>query len=90
LYKAIIETGLVKPYAILLRDLKLSQDQLRENAAALQARNGDLTRSESQLREDAAILKSRNEELEPYAHTVAHNLKNPLSVSLLLLTSSTK
>jgi two-component system sensor histidine kinase/response regulator len=80
LYKAIIETGLVKPYAILLRDLKLSQDQLRENAAALQARNGDLTRSGSQLREDAAILKSRNEELDAYAHTVAHNLKNPLSV----------
>ena len=28
MYKAIIETGLVKPYSILLRDLKSSQDQL--------------------------------------------------------------
>ncbi len=59
LYKAIIETGLVKPYAILLRDLKRSEDQLREQTAALQI---------------------RNEELDAYAHTVAHNLKNPLTI----------
>ncbi len=82
LYKAIIETGLVKPYAILLRDLKLSQDQLREQAVTLQIRNEALTRSEHQLREDAAILKTRNEELDAYAHTVAHDLKNPLSVMI--------
>ncbi len=80
LYKAIIETGLVKPYAILLRDLKRSQDQLREYAATLQAQNADLTRTENLLREDAATLKTRNEELDAYAHTVAHDLKNPLSV----------
>ncbi len=80
LYKAIIETGLVRPYAILLRDLKLSQDQLREYAATLQAQNEDLVRTENQLREDAVSLKARNEELDAYAHTVAHNLKNPLSV----------
>jgi signal transduction histidine kinase len=59
LYKAIIETGLVKPYTVLLRDLKLSEERLREHSAALQA---------------------RNEELDAYAHTVAHNLKSPLTV----------
>ena len=59
LYKAIIETGLVRPYAILLRDLK---------------------RSEAGLREHSAALQTRNEELDAYAHTVAHNLKNPLTV----------
>ncbi len=59
LYKAIIETGLVRPYAILLRGLKLSEQQLRQDAAALQA---------------------ANEELKAYDHTVAHNLKNPLTV----------
>jgi signal transduction histidine kinase len=59
LYKAVIETGLVKPYAILLRNLTLSEARLRDQAAALQA---------------------RNEELDAYAHTVAHNLKNPLTV----------
>lgn len=59
LYKAIIETGLVKPYALLLRDLKRSEQRLREEATALQA---------------------TNEELTSYDHTVAHNLKNPLTV----------
>jgi signal transduction histidine kinase len=59
LYKALIETGLVKPYALLLRDLK---------------------RSEEQLRVHAATLLTRNEELDAYDHTVAHNLKNPLTV----------
>lgn len=80
LYKAIIETGLARPYAILLRDLNRSQDQLREYAATLQAQNEDLTHTEDRMREDAVILKTRNEELDAYAHTVAHNLKNPLSV----------
>ena len=80
LYKAIIETGLVNPYAILLRDLNRSQDQLREYTVTLQAQNEDLTRTEKQMQEDAAVLKGRNEELDAYAHTVAHNLKNPLSV----------
>ena len=80
LYKAIIETGLVKPYSILLRDLKLSQDQLHEQTATLQIRNEDLTRTEKRLMGDAAVLKTRNEELDAYAHTVAHDLKNPLSV----------
>lgn len=59
LYKAIIETGLVKPFAILLRNLQRSEDDLRKQAAALQ---------------------TQNQELDAYDHTVAHNLKNPLTV----------
>jgi signal transduction histidine kinase len=66
LYKAIIETGLLRPYAILLRDLKRSEAQLRESAAALQTQN--------------EVLVARNEELDAYAHTVAHDLKNPLAI----------
>ena len=80
LYKAIIETGLVKPYAIMLRDLKRTEEQLREYAATLQAQNKVLARSENQLREDAVILKTRNDELDAYAHTVAHDLKSPLAI----------
>jgi two-component system sensor histidine kinase/response regulator len=53
---------------------------LREQAKTLQIRNEALTRSENQSREDAAILQTRNEELDAYAHTVAHDLKNPLSI----------
>ncbi len=80
LYKAIIETGLERPYALLLRDLKHSQEKLEEYAAALESRNEALIRSEHRLREDATLLEERNVELDAYAHTVAHDLKNPLSV----------
>ncbi len=79
LYKAIIETGLVKPYAILLRNLKRSDEQLRLHAATLKTQNESLLRHENQLREDAAALRAHNEELNAYAHTVAHDLKNPLA-----------
>ncbi len=79
LYKAVIETGLEEPYAILLRDLKSSDDQLREYAATLQAQNENLVRHEKQMREDALVLQTRNEELDAYAHSVAHDLKNPLA-----------
>ncbi len=80
LYKAIIETGLVRPYAILLRDLKRSEEQLREHAEALQAQNEELERTEGELRERGVALAAHNEELDAYAHTVAHDLKNPLTV----------
>ncbi|HEX9107776.1 MAG TPA: MASE3 domain-containing protein, partial [Longimicrobiales bacterium] len=80
LYKAVIETGFEKPYAILLRSLKLSREQLSEYAAVLELRNAELRRSEQLLREDALVLQRRNEELDAYAHTVAHDLKNPLAV----------
>ncbi len=101
LYKAIIETGLVNPYKILLRDLKLSEIHLRQDVADQNTRYLELTRVDEQLcqdvvdqdaryreltsvddqlRADAVMLQARNEELDSYAHTVAHNLKNPLSI----------
>ncbi len=80
LYKAVIETGLVRPYAILLRNLKRSEDRLRDYSNILEARNEDLRRTQDRLNDDAIILKQRNEELDAYAHTVAHDLKTPLSV----------
>ncbi len=80
LYRAIIVTGLVKPYAVLLRNLKVSGERLTEYAGALELRNAELGRSEQRLRQDAAALQARNEELDAFARTVAHDLKNPLSV----------
>jgi signal transduction histidine kinase len=59
IYKAIIETGLVRPYDLLFRDLKQSEETLQQYAFELQA---------------------RNEELDAFAHTVAHDLKNPLAI----------
>ncbi len=80
LYRAIIVTGLVRPYAVLLRSLKLSEERLTEYAGALELRNAELGRSERRLRQDALALQARNEELDAFARTVAHDLKNPLSV----------
>jgi signal transduction histidine kinase len=52
IYKAIIETCLVRPYALLFRELKQSEEALRRE----------------------------NQELDAFAHTVAHDLKTPLSL----------
>ena len=40
----------------------------------------DPQRSQDQLQEHIAALQSRNEELEAYAHMLAHDLKDPLAV----------
>ncbi len=80
LYRALIVIGLAEPYALLLRSLKLSEQQATGYAAELERRNEALKRSERQLRQDAVALQSRNEELDAFARTVAHDLKNPLSV----------
>jgi signal transduction histidine kinase len=61
IYKAVIETGLVRPYDLLFRDLKQSEETLQKYASELQV---------------------RNEELDAFAHTVAHDLKNPLAIIL--------
>jgi len=61
-YKAIVETGLVRPQAILFRNLVQSEEQLQQQAKELQA---------------------RNEELDAFAHTVAHDLKNPLATLIV-------
>jgi PAS domain S-box-containing protein len=39
-------------------------------------------RAEAELRNYAAELEARNEELDAFAHTVAHDLKNPLNLIL--------
>ncbi len=58
IYKAIIEVGFVKPYALLFRDLKAHEKALWQQTLELQM---------------------RNEDLDAYAHTVAHDLQNPLA-----------
>jgi len=42
IYKAIIETGLVKPYSLMFRNLKQSEEALRQYTIELQARNEEL------------------------------------------------
>jgi len=57
-YKAIVETGLIKPQQLLYRNLK-------QNEQALQRKTEE--------------LQHRNEELDAFSHTVAHDLKSPLT-----------
>jgi signal transduction histidine kinase len=42
-----------------------------------------LRQSNENLRSQLAVLQARNNELEAYAHTVAHAIKNPLSAIIL-------
>ena len=62
IYKAVIQTGLIKPYDILLRKFKQNQDVLWQHTVE---------------------LRSRNDELDAFAHTVAHDLKNPLATIII-------
>jgi signal transduction histidine kinase len=61
-YKAIVETGLIKPQVVLFHNLTENEERLRQQADELQA---------------------RNEELDAFAHTVAHDLKNPLATLIV-------
>ena len=53
--------------------------ELLAPTAAVAIANAQLYR---QARQDAVELKARNEELDTFAHTVAHDLKNPLTTIL--------
>jgi len=43
----------------------------------------DLQRSKVQLRDQITALETRNKELEEYAHMVAHDLKEPLTILIM-------
>jgi signal transduction histidine kinase len=45
----------------------------------------DLQRSKARLREQVTSLEAHNRELEEYAHMVAHDLKEPLTVLILTM-----
>jgi len=44
----------------------------------------DLRRSRAQLREQVDALETRNKELKEYAHMVAHDLKEPLTILIII------
>ena len=55
MYKAIIETGLVKPYELLFRNLKLREEAFKENSERLEKEMIERKKVENQLAKSAHI-----------------------------------
>ena len=60
--------------------LRRLQQNLEEKNAQLQAEIAIRQETEERLRQRTLELEARNEELDAFAHTVAHDLKNPLHI----------
>jgi signal transduction histidine kinase len=71
IYKAIIETGLVKPFNLLFRDLKLREEALQKEQDTINALNAELLQHVRQL-------EASNQELEAFSYSASHDLQAPL------------
>jgi len=69
IYKAIIEKGLREPYDLMFRDLKRSEETLREERNRVQEYN--------------ARLETLNEQKNQFLGMAAHDLRSPLSIIII-------
>jgi signal transduction histidine kinase len=72
LYKALIETGLVRPFNLLFRDLARSEEALR-------GENIELARLQRELAERNVELERLNQVKNQFMGMVAHDLRSPLA-----------
>ncbi len=73
MYKAIVETGLVRPYDLLFRDLKRSEEALRRDNETMRALQGELAARNRDLK---ALNDLKNE----FLGIAAHDLRTPPAV----------
>lgn len=78
--KSTIEIALARHH-LEQRDQAYTQ-QLQREIEARQRAEAVLAHERDQLRHSVAELEARNEELDAFAHTVAHDLRNPLGIIL--------
>jgi PAS domain S-box-containing protein len=64
IYKAVIETGLVKPYTLLFRNLKQSEQMLQQAKEALETKVEERTRELAIANEDLQVEMSRRKRVE--------------------------
>jgi len=93
LYRAVIETGLTRPYDLLFRELKQSEESLSRRSAELEATNEELAEANEELEvineeltaanEELAVvneeLAAANSDLEAFNYSVSHDLRGPLT-----------
>ncbi len=77
--RLLLESPIQKPASILM---EMNETRLTPQGFMQEAGN-DLSHLQDQLRQQAATLQAQNKELEIYAHVVAHDLKDPLTVMIV-------
>jgi signal transduction histidine kinase len=87
IYRGVIETGLTRPYDLLFRELKESEEALRQRSleleetnCELEAANEELEATNDQLEAANRELEVANGDLEAFNYSVSHDLRGPLTV----------
>lgn len=74
LYKAVIETGFAKPFALLLRENNLREQHLQAAKNELDRINEEL---EKRVAERTALLQETTDDLNAFVYSIAHDLRAP-------------